>query len=138
MAVGIKVDGIIDEIGTADFFHAFFSTISRHLEPEGWGTEFPTLMKELYQGRLAVRDAPVALAELKNARHRLRKIAPEHVVWDIEDPSTRPPWGDDISDDITDLSSYFVTSTGRDLFDTLAEAFKESSRVNKDATIENC
>jgi len=35
----------------------------------------------------------------------------------------QPPWGNDISEDITDLSNYFVTSEGEDLFDVLFKAF---------------
>lgn len=46
MAVCIKVGSIIDEIGTSDFFHAFFSTVSYNLE-EAWGSRFPVLFKHL-------------------------------------------------------------------------------------------
>jgi hypothetical protein len=50
------------------------------------------------------------------------------VVWDIDNPEARPPWGDDISSDITDLSNYFVTSDGRDLFEVLDEAMSALER----------
>ena len=138
MTVGIKVDGIIDELGSADFVHAFFSTISFHLEPCGWGTKFPVLMNELYQGTLPSSKAASALDELRVARERLRHVGPDQVVWDIKDSTKQPPWGDAISSDITDLSNYFVTSTGRDLFETLMEVLEESTRVGKDATIGSC
>lgn len=135
MAVGIRVGGIIDELGAASFLHAFFSTISHRLEPSGWGTRFPMLMNKLYQGRLSGVDAGEAIAELRRARDELREFAPDQVVWDIEVLSARPPWGDDIADTITDLSNYFITSGGRDLFATLLEALEESHQTNQEAVI---
>lgn len=38
------------------------------------------------------------------------------VIWDIDDMTKMPPWGKNISKDITDLSNYFVTSDGKDFF----------------------
>jgi len=37
----------------------------------------------------------------------------------------RPPLGNDISAEITDLSNYFVTSAGRDLIGLVAECLEE-------------
>jgi len=136
MAVGIRVGGVTDELGAASFLHSFFSTISHRLEPSGWGTRFPTLMNQLYQGHLSGADAGAAVAELKLARDELRDFAPDQVVWDIEDLSARPPWGDDIADTITNMSNYFVTSTGRDLIETLLEALEEAHKTAQDAVTE--
>ncbi len=36
MGVGIQLGRITDEIGSGAFLHAFFSTISGNLEPNGW------------------------------------------------------------------------------------------------------
>ncbi len=52
MGIGLNVGDFYYEIGSGDFLHSFFSTISFHLEPEGWGTKYPYLMNELYQGSL--------------------------------------------------------------------------------------
>ena len=128
MAVGFKVGNIVDEIGTHDFLHAFFSTISHHLEPKGWGTEYPELMKELYQGQLDCGHAERALRDVREIREKLKSFPPSAVVWDNENPSVRPPWGDNISSDITDLSNYFVTSTGRDMFDVTVECLDALAR----------
>jgi 2,3-bisphosphoglycerate-dependent phosphoglycerate mutase len=49
-------------------------------------------------------------------------------VWDVEDRSKRPPWGDDISPDITSLANYFVTDDGRDLFEVFDEAVGYAAR----------
>ena len=123
MSVGIKVGSIIDEIGTSDFFHAFFSTVSGNLEP-GWGMRFPALMNKLYQGELQQQDADAALVELAEAEQALSKLPPSRVVWNFEDRSKQPPWGKNIAPTITSLANYFVTSTGRDLLSTLREAIQ--------------
>ncbi|MBI1313959.1 hypothetical protein GC176_21910 [bacterium] len=136
MAVGIRVGGIIDELGAPSFLHSFFSTISHRLEPSGWGTRFPILMNHVYQGQLTGADAGAAVVELRQARDELRNFTPSQVVWDIENLSARPPWGDNIADTITDLSNYFITSTGRDLIDTLLEALEEAEKTGQNAVIE--
>jgi hypothetical protein len=125
MTVGIQLGNITDEIGTSDFLHAFFSTISVNLEPGGWGSRFPVLLESLYGGEVHHENAKQALAELNQIASELSEIEPSKVVWDIEDRSKVPPWGENISSDITNLSNYFVTSTGRDLIGTLREIFEE-------------
>ena len=124
MTVGFKVGNITDEIGSSEFFHAFFSTIAVRLE-SGWGARFPVLMAKLYQGEVGQPDAAAALLELATVETELAKFKPDKVVWDVEDRSKSPPWGSNIATTITDLSNYFVTSTGRDLIPTLREALKE-------------
>lgn len=136
MAVGIKVGSVIDEIGAPSFLHAFFSTISAHCEPKGWGSRFPRLLKELYQGQLPSESVPAALEELRAAKAILTKLSPSAVVWDIQDRRTTPPWGANISPGIKDLGSYFITSTGRDLFLVLEEALVDAAENKEGASIE--
>jgi hypothetical protein len=136
LAVGLRVGGNVWPVGTGDFLHAFFSTISVRLEPDGWGSRFPALMRELYSGELAAARAPAALAELERARAQLRRLPPSDVVWDVEDRSRRPPWGDEISEEITDLGNYFVTDDGRDLFEVAAEALTYAGRSGAAVRIE--
>lgn len=50
MAVGFKVDYYWYQVGTSDFC-MLFSTICIRLENGKWGSVYPKLMKELYQGR---------------------------------------------------------------------------------------
>ncbi|TGN37906.1 immunity 70 family protein [Marinobacter confluentis] len=135
MAVGITVGPITAEIGTGSFVHAFFSTVSVHCEPNGWGTRYPRLMNHLYQGYLSHSQAAEALEELQDAHAVLDKVSPSKVVWDVEDLSAQPPWGTNISSDITSLGNYFVSSTGRDLFALLKEILQLSIDRQKDATL---
>lgn len=136
MGVGIKVGNITDEIGSSDFLHAFFSTVSANLEPS-WGRRFPKLFGKLYAGELSHSDANAALKELEVIRRELANFPPQRVVWDIEDRTKSPPWGNQISAEITDLSNYFVTSTGRDLIETLREALEALRGRGGSATIVN-
>jgi 2,3-bisphosphoglycerate-dependent phosphoglycerate mutase len=129
VSVGLRVRSNVWLVGTGDFFHAFFSTISAQLEPDGWGSRFPVLMNELYNGELAAEHAPAALAELDQVREELREHPPSDVVWDVEDRDKQPPWGDDISDEITDLGNYFVTEDGKDLIEVAGEAIAYAGRA---------
>ena len=136
MTIGVRVGSITDELGSPSFVHSFFSTISYYGEPEGWGTQYPCLVGKLYQGHLPANLALRALQELSHAKTILSSHPPSDVIWDVEDLSARPPWGDDISSDITDLDNYFVTSTGRDVFSVLEECLTVSAKSGQDACIE--
>lgn len=125
MTIYLDLGNVSDEIGTPDFFHAFFSTVSGNLEPAGWGSRFPVLLRELYKGELGKARAEQARIELAQIRTEMSSFPPDRVIWDFADRSKRPPWGNDISSDITDLSKYFVTSAGRDLIDVIAECLDE-------------
>ncbi len=138
MSVGIKVGSITDEIGTSDFFHAFFCTVSNNLENEGWASRFPSLLGKLYQGSLDASLAKSAISELQQIQSELASFKPEKVVWDIENPNKQPPWGSNISPEITTLANYFVTSTGRDLISTLMEALEDAASNNKPVAIVQC
>lgn len=133
MGVGIRVGSITEEIGTGDFLHAFFSTVSGRLE-DRWGARFPSLMK-LYSGSLPAKRASDALTELAEVRSQLTAFPPDQVIWDIEDRAKLPPWGNAISPDITNLSNYFVTAAGRDLIDVLREALEASRDEHRTAEI---
>jgi len=137
MVVGFKIDFLWYEVGSGDFLHSFFSTISYHLEPGGWGTQYPYLLKHLYSGRLNWKDAPKAINEAEEIRLKLEKFKPSQVIWDIEDLSKQPPWGENISPEITSLANYFVTSDGRDLFDVLVKALQDSYDEKKDIVVED-
>jgi 2,3-bisphosphoglycerate-dependent phosphoglycerate mutase len=123
------------ELGDASLLKSLSSTIFLRLEDEYWGSVYPTVMERFYSGRLPYIDADTARRELNSIREGLRRLPPDQVVWDFENPSARPPWGDKISPHITSLANYFVTSDGKDLIQVLDQAFEASSRVRQDATI---
>ena len=100
MAVGFKVAFFCYQIGHGDFLHSFFSTVSYNLENGEWGSRFPTIMNELYQGTLDKDNVETAIEELKKIQLELQAFSPDKVVWDIDDLSKQPPWGKNISNDI--------------------------------------
>ncbi|WP_453989772.1 immunity 70 family protein [Bacillus nitroreducens] len=119
MAVGFQFEYFFYQVGHGDFLHSFFSTISYHLEPDGWGTQYPKLMNDLYYNELCCKDIPYAIEEIDEIRDKLVDFLPSQIVWDIDDLNLRPPWKDHISKEITNLANYFKTSDGRDLFELL-------------------
>ena len=129
MAVGFTVDFYYYSIGSADFLHSFFSTVAVNLEGGKWGSRFPVLMNELYQGKLPVEKTDIAFEELNTIREELKNFSPDKVVWDIDNLFKQPPWGKNISDDITDLSNYFVTSEGEDFISVLFTALNDSKEM---------
>jgi len=137
VSVGIQISGIIDEIGSADFFGSFFATIAVNLEGERWGSKFPIVMKKLYAGKIVAGDANRAETELRQIQKELAKFPPRNVIWDFDDRAAQPPWGDKIAPTITDLSNYFVTSTGRDLFELLLEVVTEVQSSGEVAEVVN-
>ena len=117
--VFFKANHSIWQVGRGDFAKCFFYTISYRLEPDGWGTKYPLLMGDFYDGKLENKYVPLLRKEVEEVREKLKAFSPDLVVYNFDDPSEPPIWGVDISDEITDLSNYFVTSDGRDTFDVL-------------------
>ena len=126
MSVDIVAGEAGGEIGTAAFFTAFFSTIVVRLESGRWASRFPVIMNELYSGSVPAAHAAQAKRELKTIRNELRGFKPDQIVWNYENPSAQPPWGNKIAPHIRDLSNYFVTSGGKDLLDLLVATFEYS------------
>lgn len=129
--VGFSTSFYYYEIGSADFLHSFFSTVAYNLEGGHWGEKYPCLMNELYQGELAADKAAQALAELKSIQQGLKNYPVQNVIWDIDDLSKRPPWGDNISSDITDLSNYYFTSDGKDFITVFMNALQKSEELGQ-------
>ena len=77
MAVGFKVAFFCYQIGNGDFLHSFFSTVSYNLENGKWGSRFPTIMNELYQGTLDKDNVETAIVELKKIQLELQAFSPD-------------------------------------------------------------
>lgn len=123
------------QIGSGDLLHSFFSTVAHHLEGGKWGSRYPLLMNELYQGELAAEHTAAALEELADIKDKLKSLSPDKVIWDIDDLVKRPPWGDNISADITDMSNYYVTSDGEDFMTIFFNALKKADELGKSLQI---
>lgn len=137
MAVGFKVKFFWYQIGSGDFLHSFFSTVCCNLEGKKWGSRFPHIMNKLYSGELAFEDIDSALSELTCIRTELENIAIDKVVWDIDDLTKKVPWGDNISDSLTNLGNYFVTSDGDDFITVFSNALEKAKKLNSSVKLES-
>ncbi len=136
MAVGLRVRSVAWVVGSPGLLTAFFSSIGHLLEPDGWGSRFPALQNELYRGELKPESVAAARGELVVVQEELARFPPSAVVWDIYDLNARPPWGDDISPDITDLSKYFKNPDGVDIFELFEEPLDYAEREPASLTID--
>ncbi len=136
--VGLVVGDIsVYPLGSSDFVNSFFCTICYNLESQSWGREYPCTMKKMYKGKVGYLKLDRTLKEILEIRRELKAFSPDKVVWDIEDLSMQPPWGDNISEDITDLSNYFVTCEGEDMFDVIIRALECAKKERSKVIIEN-
>jgi len=133
--VGLKVGPIFYKIGNGNILHSFFSTVAYNLENNKWGSRFPFIMEELYYRSLSPEKVDLAIEEIKKIFAELQEYAPSMVIWDIEDLSKRPPWGDNIAETITSLDNYFYTSDGENLSVVFDKALVTAKRVNKEVLV---
>lgn len=137
MAVGFKVKFYWYQVGSGEFLNSFFSTIAYNLEERKWGSRYPYIMNHFYNGIIEAGDIDAAINEVNEIETRLKEYSPEKVVWNIENLSMRPPWGDDISADITDLSNYFITSEGENLIVLMLKALETAKKLHLPIQIES-
>ncbi|EGT3799795.1 immunity 70 family protein [Clostridioides difficile] len=128
--VGFKVKYYWFQIGSEDFLFSFFSTVAYNLENQKWGTKFPVIMNELYQGELKSTSIPMAIKELGSIKQGLANLPPDKIIWDIENLFAKPPWETSISSDITNLSNYFVTSDGENFITVFNHALEKANELN--------
>lgn len=129
--VGLKVGPIFYKIGNGNILHSFFSTVAYNLENNKWGSRFPLIMEELYYKSLSPQKVDLASEEIKKIFIELQDYAPSMVIWDIEDLSKRPPWGDHIAETITGLDNYFYTSDGENLSVVFDKALNTAKKLIK-------
>ena len=89
-------------------------------------------MNELHQGKLTNANVPNAKVELNTIESEFKNLSPDKVIWDMEDLTKQAPWGTKISNQITDLSNYFITSDGRDFLMIFHKALDAAMEIEKD------
>ncbi len=124
--IGLSVKYNYYIVGHSSFLECFFNTVRYHFEQGKWQFEATLFFKDLYNGKVHWQDAPELIRVLKEVRTKLSILKTSDVVWDIDDLSKRPPWEDNISDDIISLANYFRTSdVANDLIDVMNEALQK-------------
>lgn len=119
MTIAFRHGTVITEIGIDVVLHSLLSTVAVRLEGDEWGVRFPLIMIKLYQGRLDAPDADTALLELRQIRAGLATLAPAELIWDFNDLSRQPPWGDAVAPRTTSMADYHTTNASRNLLDEM-------------------
>lgn len=119
MTIAFRHGAVITEIGINVVLHSLLSTVAVRLEGGEWGARFPLIMIKLYQGRLDAPDADTALLELRQIRAGLATLAPAELIWDFNDLSQQPPWGDAVAPRTTSMADYHTTNASRNLLDEM-------------------
>lgn len=118
--------------GELNFVDAFFNTVCYRLENKQWGSRFPRLMGDLYDGKVKYEDIDVFEREINTVEEELKEFAIQQVVYDLNDPSIEPPWHKSgISDELTNLSNYWVTNDGKKLFTNFHKAIDSAKRLKQ-------
>jgi 2,3-bisphosphoglycerate-dependent phosphoglycerate mutase len=131
--VDLYVQNNMWTVGQDWFLHSFFSTIAYRLEPNGWGSRFPALMKELYTGQLSPERVPKAQDELATVRTELSKRPPDERVYAYEDPERPTPWP--VPPGAKSLADCFLTSSANNLLDTIGRVLEFSLEANANVEI---
>ena len=131
--VDLYVQNTMWSVGEDWFLHSFFSTVAYRLEPDGWGSRFPALMKELYSGRLPLERVPDAQRELETVGAELAQHPPEERVFAYEDPERPTPWP--VPPGARSLADCFIASRGDNLLEMIAETLEDALEAEADVEI---
>jgi hypothetical protein len=129
--LSLRVGPLSYIVGRADFLGSFFDTITVRLEGGSRGSRFPLLASLYADGELTPDTAASARDELRRIVDSLAAFTPADVVWDADDSTLRPPWGDHIAGSILTLADYHVTADGRVLHEVLDAAMDASARLRR-------
>lgn len=119
MTIAFRHGAVITEIGIDVVLHSLLSTVAVRLEGGEWGSRFPLIMIKLYQDRLDALEADAALQELRQIQAGLARLEADKVIWDFNDLSRQPPWGDAVAPRIISMANYHPTNTGQCLLDEM-------------------
>lgn len=130
-----RVGPISYTVGRADFLGSFFDTITVRLEGGARGSRYPLLASLYASGELSSDNAALARNELRSVVDALGVFLPAEVVWDADDSTRRPPWGEAIAPSIPTLADYHVTADGRRLHEVLDTALDVSAQAERSLRI---
>lgn len=132
MAIGFRTGFFWFHIGSSDFLHSFFSTIAYNLENGEWGSKYPYIMNELYNGELKAENTKEALIEFEMIEEELKKFLPDNAVWDFDDLSVKMLYNNETA---TDLSNFFITDENANLVLLFRHALEKAVKFNEDLLI---
>jgi len=133
--IGLRAGNEIIGVGNESQFYALMSTISVNLEPRGWGTKYPMLMRHLYPGQLSAADVRYALEEIVDIIDKLTKLKADRLVWDITDPTLRPD-EKQVWLGAPNLLDVFRTADGECAMEAMKRALIIAMKKNTDVYVE--
>ena len=126
---------LIVDVGSQDIWNSVYSTIVYHLLNAE--VKYKNAMSIFTKGKVSSDNALVAAREMNMIRDELSQVAPNKVIYDINNLNVKPPWGDNISPVITSCMNYFTTADGKDLLFEIVNIFVHSSYYKVDVLIED-
>ena len=135
--VGLIAHCFLFPLGTADLVDSFFYTISWRLERKEWGSRFPAIMNELYQGLLPYESLEKAAFELQIINDEMSYLPHTSGVWVYEIHSDPPPREIGENKDARNLSETFMTSIGRKMLNEFKTAIRVAKRYKEPVRMES-
>lgn len=115
----------------------FFSTISLNLEPNGWGTRYPVLLKCLCdKGVVEYRQLKILLAELVNIKKKFTKLKIKDIYLDFDNPKAKPTCKDEKEYEEPLLKFFYFTNKEENILFSLIFAAIGALNIDADLTIE--
>lgn len=118
--VFLLVEPFSFELLEIPLYRSFFDNVCFYLENKIWGSRFPIVMKNLYNGAVEVSNLKDLLKEIDIIQQEFSKIEVNDLIWDIENLEERCPYLDNMVDEIKTLADFWKTSyKSEDMFEIL-------------------
>lgn len=101
------------DVGSTDFYKALYSTAIGRIGSLKRST--PLALEFLKTGKCKATQGYETARQLNLIRDKLSQVAPGKMIYDIDNPQAKAPWGDNISPVITSCGNMFTTADGKDL-----------------------
>lgn len=135
MSVSLQVGEKIFEIGSPLVLHGFFCSVGYHLEPIGWGSKYPALMHELYEGRLEAKSIEKAQKELALIREKLSGFTISEAVFDMDAGPGEPVESEQLNSNAQNLAEFFFTEDKKNFLDLLEKALEAGKKQGEPVMI---
>ncbi len=118
--VFLLVEPFSFELLEIPLYRSFFDNVCFYLENKIWGSRFPIVMQNLYNGAVEVSNLKDLLKEIDIIQQEFSKIEVNDLIWDIENLEERCPYLDNMVDEIKTLADFWKTSyKSEDMFEIL-------------------
>jgi len=131
----IRVSCFGFSLGAAESLESLLATIAYNLENRKWGSKYPIIMNDFYNGLIKKEQIEDALKELDTIESGLSKIKADQVVWVKCKELRHPSIVNNINQYATNLAVYFKNPDGVNMITLIRNALKKGLNRNRDVTI---